>query len=152
MTLTQTTAADIAPLQDLLDRIALFPGEMLPDMIASYLNGDTMQLWLTLREGDKPLGFCFAEPEQLTEGTWNMRAIGVAADAQRSGHGATIVSGLEARLRDLGARLLIVDTASSEELAPARGLYRKLGYAEEARIRDFWAPGEDKIVYWKALS
>ncbi|MEO1249198.1 MAG: GNAT family N-acetyltransferase, partial [Pseudomonadota bacterium] len=29
--------------------------------------------------------------------------------------------------------------------------YRRCGYVEEARIRDFWSAGDDKIVFWKAL-
>ena len=32
-----------------------------------------------------------------------------------------------------------------------RGFYRLCGYDEEARIRDFYQAGEDKIVFRKAL-
>ncbi|MEM9353307.1 MAG: hypothetical protein AAGA92_09865 [Planctomycetota bacterium] len=36
--------------------------------------------------------------------------------------------------------------------ARPRGLYRKLGYEEEARLCDFYDAGDDKIVYWKRLT
>ena len=46
---------------------------------------------------------------------------------------------------------LIIETSSLDEYAPARGLYRKLGYEEEARLRDFYDAGDDKIVFCKRL-
>ena len=39
-----------------------------------------------------------------------------------------------------------MDTASGEELAAARAFYTALGMGQIARIPDFWAEGEDKIV------
>jgi hypothetical protein len=47
---------------------------------------------------------------------------------------------------------LIADTSGTDDFAPTRAFYRKNGYAEEARIRDFWAKGDDKVVFWTALS
>ena len=38
-----------------------------------------------------------------------------------------------------------------ETFLATRAFYRRNGYDEEARIRDFYGPGEDKIVFWKAL-
>ena len=34
---------------------------------------------------------------------------------------------------------------------PTRQFYRDLGFAEEARIREFYGPNDDKIVYWKSI-
>jgi ribosomal protein S18 acetylase RimI-like enzyme len=58
---------------------------------------------------------------------------------------------LEADLRAKGARILIADTSGSDEFTQTRAFYRKNGYSEEARIRDFWADGDDKVVFWKSL-
>lgn len=40
----------------------------------------------------------------------------------------------------------------SPEFEYVRGFYRQHGYEEEARIRDFYAEGADKIIFRKALS
>ena len=55
-------------------------------------------------------------------------------------------------LQAKGARILIADTSGTEAFAPPRAFYAANGYAEEARIRDFWATGDDKVVFWKALT
>jgi ribosomal protein S18 acetylase RimI-like enzyme len=46
---------------------------------------------------------------------------------------------------------LIVDTSSLPEFESTRNFYRKNGYTEEARIREFWKAGDDKIIYRKSL-
>ena len=46
---------------------------------------------------------------------------------------------------------MIVDTSGTEAFAETRAFYRKNGYTEEARIRDYWADGDDKITFRKPL-
>ena len=50
-----------------------------------------------------------------------------------------------------GGRLLPVETSGGEEFEYVRAFYRKSGYDEEARIREFYKAGDDKIVFRKAL-
>ena len=50
-----------------------------------------------------------------------------------------------------GARLIVVDTSGIEDFAGTRAFYARSGYDEEARIRDFWATGDDKVIFRKAL-
>lgn len=96
--------------------------------------------------------FFFAAPDALTDGTWNMLALAVLPDAQGKGHGAALVAHLETVLKARDQRILIVDTSSGDDFAKTRKFYRNSGYSEEARIRDFWAAGDDKIIFWKALA
>lgn len=125
---------------------------MVPEMLSGFLSEDqTDELWLTCEDTGEPIGFCYAVHEQLAEGTWNMLAIAVLPEKQGKGSGKALVGQLEAHLRSKRQRVLIVDTSSGDAFSDAREFYRKSGYTEEARIRDFWAPGDDKIVFWKAL-
>jgi ribosomal protein S18 acetylase RimI-like enzyme len=50
-----------------------------------------------------------------------------------------------------GGRVLLVETSGTPDFERTRAFYRKCGYEEEARIRDFYQAGADKIVYRKAL-
>lgn len=153
MTIRPTKLQDIPALKEVLDRTELFPSQMLPDMLAGFLSGaDAADIWLTCEADGMPIGFCYAAPEALTTGTWNMLAIAILPSQQGKGAGGAIVTYLEDTLRQQGHRVLIVDTSGAEAFAQTRAFYRKAGYTEEARIRDFWAKGDDKVVFWKALS
>jgi hypothetical protein len=55
------------------------------------------------------------------------------------------------RWREKGERVLIIETSGVPSFEPTRAFYRNHGYAEEARIREFYGPGDDKVVFWKAL-
>lgn len=143
---------DIAALTGVLDGTELFPSEMLPEMIAGFLSdADNADIWLTCEADGDVIGFCYAVPEPMTEGTWNMLAIAVLPSRQGSGAGGALVKHLEDSLRGQGHRVLIVDTSGSDAFGKTRNFYRGNGYVEEARIRDYWAEGDDKVVFWKAL-
>lgn len=92
MIIKHTKPDDISALSIVLDTTELFPSDMLPDMINSFLYDDQKSdLWLTCFFEGEVIGFCYAVPEQLTEGTWNMLAIAVLPEKQGSGAGSAIV-------------------------------------------------------------
>jgi ribosomal protein S18 acetylase RimI-like enzyme len=143
---------DLPALKEVLDETELFPSELLPEMIRGFLVGEeSTDLWLTCEVDGDAVGFCYAVPEKLTDGTWNMLAIAVKPSLQGQGHGGALVAQLELTLRQRGQRIVIVDTSGADAFSKTREFYRIQGYTQEARIRDFWAPGDDKIVFWKSL-
>ncbi|MCV3273842.1 GNAT family N-acetyltransferase [Roseobacter sinensis] len=146
-----TEAGDIPGLQGVLQATALFPAELLPELLAPSLDGQSPALWLTAMRGGTPAGLCYCLPEEMTEGTWNMRALALHPDWHGRGYGAALVAAAEQQLRAAGHRLLLVDTSSGPSFAGACRFYARVGYEEEARIRDFWAAGDDKIVFRKSL-
>ena len=57
--------------------------------------------------------------------------------------------------RDLcarGARLLLVETSSRPDYENTRAFYSRCGYTEAARIRDFYAPADDRIMLTTRLT
>jgi ribosomal protein S18 acetylase RimI-like enzyme len=153
MNIRPTRHDDLADLQAVLEGTELFPSEMLPEMINSFLSGDeSSDQWLTSEVDGKAVGFCYAAPEELTDGAWNMLALAVVPLLQGKGHGGALVAQLEATLKGRGQRLLIAETSGRDAFARTREFYHRNGYIEEARIRDFWAAGDDKIVFWKSLT
>ena len=153
LTIRPTLPTDTNHLKNILNTIELFPAEMLNEMIADYLNNQaTEQIWSTAVADKVPVGFGYCAPEMLTEGTYNLYAIGVKANLQGNGIGGQMISYLEDQLKKKGHRVLIVETSSGDDFSLTRKFYENLGYQKEAVIRDFWSEGEDKVVYWKKLN
>lgn len=151
LTITPTRADDIPALRQILDQTELFPSEMLKEMLMPALDGSHPALWLTAHLDGSAIGFSYTEPEMLAEGAWNMLAIAIAPDHQGKGHGADLVRATEAQLRQNAQRLLIVETSGLAVYAATRRFYDTAGYDQEARIRDFWADGDDKVIFRKRL-
>ncbi len=146
-----TAAPDLPTLRRVLEETELFPPDMLEGMWRGSLQGDPPALWFTALADGEPIAFCYAQAEPLTDGSWNMLAIGVRRAVQGTGVGAALTRHLEGELKKAGARILIADTSGVPGFAATRKFYRKQGYAEEARIRDYWEAGDDKVTFRKAL-
>jgi len=146
------TQSDLPDLKKVLDSIELFPSEMLDELIFDYLNNpETQEIWFTAIENNKPISIGFCAPEKLTEGTYNLYAIGVKNDLQGKGIGGKMMAYIENHLRKNGHRILIVDTSGTDAFKMTRMFYEKLSYHKEAVIRDFWKEGDDKVIFWKKL-
>jgi ribosomal protein S18 acetylase RimI-like enzyme len=146
------TQDDVEGLKKVVDSSELFPSEYLDDMISDYLiNADTQDIWFAHFDGTTPNAIGYCVPEKLTDGTYNLLAIGVSQSAQRNGLATAMMQYIEQVLRRMGGRILIVETSSDDAQIGARKFYQKIGYTQMAVITDFWKDGEDKIVFWKRL-
>lgn len=144
-------AADKAAIIDVLVETDLFPCEMLNDLMQPFLDGEANEHWFVHDDRDQGvIGFGFLRPEPLAEGTWNLIAIGVRRRAQRNGAGRAMMRYAETFLSR--ERILIVETSGTKAFAMTRDFYLKCGYNLEATIRDYWAPEDNKVIFWKRLS
>ncbi|MBL8851541.1 MAG: hypothetical protein JNG89_17790, partial [Planctomycetaceae bacterium] len=50
-----------------------------------------------------------------------------------------------------GGRRVYAETSGREQYAPTRAFYERCGYQREATLKDFYAPGDDKVVYGKVV-
>ncbi len=143
---------DIPALKTVIDANELFPSDMLDEMIADYFqNESSSDLWFTY-EDDQPIAIAYCAPEKMTEGTWNLYLIAVHPNYQGKGYGTSMMHYIEQALAERGERLLLVETSGLDSFKQTRSFYHKCGYEEEARIREFYDAGEDKIVFHKFLT
>lgn len=144
---------DIPELKAVLDSIELFPSEYLDEMTSDYINNPKSQdIWMTATLENKPIALMYCAPEKMTEGTFNLYAIGVKQNIQSKGVGQKMMRYLEKHLIRNGGRILIVDTSSTDSFLRTRDFYLQMGYSKEAVIRDFWSEGDDKVTFCKKLS
>ncbi|QDU09011.1 GNAT family N-acetyltransferase [Gimesia aquarii] len=150
------TPEDTDPLIHLAEEVGLFSPHELEDlrqMLVESLTsaGDQRPLWIT--DDDTGLvGVAYCEPERMTEGTWNLLLIAVHPSHQKQGRGEKLIHYVEQTLTARAARILLVETSGTPDFEYVREFYRKQGFGEEARIRDFYAEGRDKVIFRKVLA
>jgi ribosomal protein S18 acetylase RimI-like enzyme len=147
---------DINALLALAEVTGLFQPEEIGElahMLAAHFDDatDSSGFWLT--DDDNGLvGVAYFAPERMTLGTWNLYLIAIHPKYQRQGKGAAFLAHIEKMLTERGERILLVETSGLESFEYVRAFYRQNGYEEEARIREFYKPGDDKIVFRKVLA
>jgi ribosomal protein S18 acetylase RimI-like enzyme len=98
------------------------------------------------------MGFAMYGPTMGTDRTYDLYWIAVDRSAQGTGCGTVLLAEVERRLEALHARMLVVETSSRSDYTATRGFYLKRGYVEAARVREFYAPEDDRIILTKRLA
>ena len=98
------------------------------------------------------VGYACFGATPATDGTYDLYWLAVDPAAQGRGVGMALVRAVEEKLLDRGARLLVVETSSRPDYAGTRRFYARSGYSEAARVRDFYAPADDRIVLTTRLT
>ncbi|MEM6253090.1 MAG: GNAT family N-acetyltransferase [Cyanobacteria bacterium P01_D01_bin.156] len=148
----RTVESDHDALIELANASGLFASEqteLLSEMLGSPGKED---IWFTDDDGIGPVGVAYMAPEKMTHGTWNLYWIAVHPNQQRQGRGKTMLSYVQHWLMARGERILLVETAGTDDFDYVRRFYANNGFENEARIRDFYDSGVDKIVFRKALA
>ncbi len=146
------TQADVAAVRAISDETGLSDDSQAGSML-ELMDKDHTWIVLESQTGDV-IGAAYFGPESHSDRVWNLYFLAVAREHQRGGLGSALVDYVEADLRRRGddvAKLLLIETSSVDTFAPARAFYRKQGFVEEARIREYYGPGDDKVVFWKLL-
>ncbi|EDX86237.1 acetyltransferase, GNAT family [Synechococcus sp. PCC 7335] len=141
----------------LVKAIELFEPDEVADiahMLSEHFSSNSKHrdLWLTDEKNGDFVSIAYVAPERMTEGTWNLYLIAVHPEHRRQGCGAALLNYIEQTLARLKARILLVETMALDEFGYVRRFYQDNGFEEEARIREFYAAGADKIIFWKALA
>ena len=125
------------------------------EMINGFLDGTLNDNhWLVVEHRSRVVAAAYYAPEPFADRMWNLYFISVAPDHQGHGTGGRLLDHVEQQVRasdeDI-ARVLVVETSSTDQYARTRDFYRQHDYDEEARIRQFYGPDDDKVVFWKSL-
>ena len=86
-----------------------------------------------------------------TAASYDLYWIVVAPLAQRSGLGSSLLYEVESRVRRQGGAHIWIETSGRAQYQPTRDFYLRRGYRRVARLKDFYAPGDDKLILTKSL-
>jgi ribosomal protein S18 acetylase RimI-like enzyme len=101
---------------------------------------------------DRVQGYVCFGPTPLTDALWDLYWIAVAPDQQKRGIGALLLKFVESYVRERAGRRLVIETSSLPRYEPTRAFYDRHGYAVLARIADFYAIGDDRVIFGKDFS
>jgi len=130
------TQEEVACVQELLD-------------IYLHRSGQRDYTFLSCEDGNRVVGFACYGPTPLTEATFSLYWMCVDRDYRKHGVGSLLLADIEDRVRQHGGALLLAETSSQPAYMPARRFYSAHGFHRVARIHDFYAEGDDLLVYSK---
>ena len=145
--------ADRRRIEEITRAVLVFRDDEVPvalEVFDGAVGGSPDYIALGATIDDRLVGWICWGPTPCTLGTYDLYWMAVDPTMQGSGIGATLLREMEGRLAG-SARLIVVETAGRPDYRPTRAFYEARGYRKAAIIPDFYAPGDDQVVYVKAL-
>jgi ribosomal protein S18 acetylase RimI-like enzyme len=106
-------------------------------------------LYSYVDENDAVQGYYCAGPTPMTQATFDLYWIAVHPRMQKKRIGHELLGHCEAQVQAMGGSLIVVETSSQPKYEPTRQFYLRHDYAETARIRNYYAQGDDLVIYSK---
>jgi GNAT superfamily N-acetyltransferase len=107
---------------------------------------------VTYEHHGKIAGFAYYAPAAMTDRTWYLYWIAVSKHIHARGIGSALLKYVEEDIRQQNGRILLIETSSLPHYDLTRRFYVKHHYDQEAVLRDFYADGDDMVVFRKRLS
>jgi ribosomal protein S18 acetylase RimI-like enzyme len=146
------SAADRRRIEEITRAVLVFRDDEVPvalEVFDGAVGGSPDYIALGATVDERLVGWICWGPTPCTLGTYDLYWMAVDPTLQGSGIGAALRA-MEGRLAG-SARLIVVETAGRPDYRPTRAFYEARGYRKAAIIPDFYAPGDDQVVYVKAL-
>lgn len=99
----------------------------------------------------RTIGYACYGPVPCTISSHNLYWIAVHPEFQGRGLGKALMREAERRMIAAGGTRIYIDTSYKAQYDDTRAFYESLGYALGALLKDFYSPGDDKVIYYKIL-
>jgi D-alanine-D-alanine ligase len=157
-TLTQAslrnlTAADRGRIEEISRAVGLFRQDEIAvalEVFDGAVAGSPDYVAVGAEHEGRLAGWICWGPTPCTFGTFDLYWMAVDPALHGAGIGTTLLQAMERRLAGI-ARLIVVETAGRPDYAPTRAFYEARGYRAVSRIPDFYAVGDDQVVFVKVV-
>lgn len=93
---------------------------------------------------------CFG-PITMSKTSFDLYWIATHNDFRGKGIGRKLLDETCKQAKEMGCNILIAETSGLEHYAPTRAFYDSNQFDLEARLKDFYAMGDDKLFYTKRI-
>jgi ribosomal protein S18 acetylase RimI-like enzyme len=107
--------------------------------------------FLFAENSDDIIGYTCFGPVPNTINSYDIYWIVVHNDFRRLGIGKALIAMTEGLIEKQGGQRIYIDTSSRDQYRTTRLFYDTCGYREKAIVKDFYGPGEDKVIYAKII-
>jgi ribosomal protein S18 acetylase RimI-like enzyme len=125
------------------------------ELIDIYLFNEDQQdyiIYVATTDQNEVAGYVCFGPTPATEGTYDLYWIAVSPDLQMKGVGKQLLAFTEQEISRLRGRMIVIETSSQQKYTPTQQFYLKNNYHMEARIKDFYRSGDDRLIFTKRLN
>lgn len=150
-------STDIEAIRQLIESVEFFSpeeGDIAIELAqTSLIQGETSDYYFLFANlSDNMVGYTCFGPIAGTMASFDLYWIVVHRNFRGLGIGKKLLAGTESMVNKRGGRRIYIETSSRKQYEPARSFYCGCGYCEEAILNDFYSPGDDKIIYVKAIN
>jgi ribosomal protein S18 acetylase RimI-like enzyme len=151
---TQVMHNDIQSVKDIVESTDFFYDheiEVAIELVIEALEGkDKSDYHFVFAEIDgKTVGYTCYGPIACTKNSYDIYWIAVHNDYRNQKIGRIILEKTENAIKEIGGKGIYLETSSTEKYLPTREFYIRCNYFVEARIKDFYDTGDDKVIYVK---
>ena len=152
--LRQLTRADRNRIEEITRSVGLFRQDEVPVALEVFDEAvrtgaaEGPYRMLGAESAGRLVGWICWGPTPCTIGTFDLYWMAVDPECQGAGLGTALLQEMERSLQGV-ARLIIIETAGRPDYAATRGFYFARGYSPVATVPDFYAPGDDQVVFVK---
>lgn len=102
--------------------------------------------------GGQVVGYACYGPIACTVSSYDLFWIAVRQDLQGAGVGRKMIEQCERLIQEAGGSRIYIDTSGRAQYTPTRRFYERCGYTLEANLKDFYAPGDDRVIFVKVAT
>ncbi|NBX66546.1 MAG: N-acetyltransferase [Proteobacteria bacterium] len=147
--------SDVQAVMSLVSKLSVFSDTEIAvagDLVAEAISGEEEYFFVFYRTPDRQIaGYSCYGTIPLTKSAYDLYWIAIDPAYRGIGLADKIIKLTHERIRQGNGDQVYAETSSLPQYEAARKFYLRQGYTEIARYKNFYKPGDDKLVYRKEL-
>lgn len=119
------------------------------DIYLTHKDQNDYIIYVAEDERKEVVGYVCYGPTPATEGTFDLYWIAVSPAVQQQGVGKKLLAFTEQEIVRHNGRMIIIETSSQVKYKPTQDFYIRNRYEVEARLKDFYRIGDDRLIFVK---
>ena len=115
-------------------------------------DGEASGYYFVFAEADgKTVAYSCFGSDIMSKTCWDLYWIACHDDFRGKGIGKLLLDETINQARKMGCKILIAETSGLPHYAPTRAFYTSAGFELEARLKDYYTMGDDKLFFTKRI-